>query len=112
MTGNKVYHWRVLVPWLRDEISHLCVSQCNEGRGGGGAGAGPTFTTVTNTAPAPSTKKWHGSPGKMQECWAMGMWEHYNIFLFIQKGYDSLSNILVKCLLFIFPLAAVQVGAV
>ena len=24
----------------------------------------------------------------------MGMWEHYNIFLFIQKGYDSLSNIL------------------
>ena len=33
----------------------------------------------------------------------MGMWEHYNIFLFIQKGYDSLSNILEKCLLFIFP---------
>ena len=42
----------------------------------------------------------------------MGMWEHYNIFLFIQKGYDSLSNILEKCLLFIFHLAAVQVGAV
>ena len=33
MTGNKVYHWRVLVC---DEISHLCVSQCNEGRDGGG----------------------------------------------------------------------------
>ena len=102
MTGNKVYHWRVLVC---DEISHLCVSQCNEGRGGGG-------TNLHNCHKAPSTKKWHGSPGKMQECWAMGMWEHYNIFLFIQKGYDSLSNILEKCLLFIFHLAAVQVWAV
>ena len=32
MTGNKVYHWRVLVC---DEISHLCVSQRNERAGRG-----------------------------------------------------------------------------
>ena len=30
------------------------------------------------------------------------LWENLNIFLFIQKGYDSLSNIGLRCLFFIF----------
>ena len=35
------------------------------------------------------------------------LWENLNIFLFIQKGYDSLSNIGLRCLFFIlFPLLA------
>ena len=102
MTGNKVYHWRVLVC---DEISHLCVSQCNERAGRGRAQPSQLSQSTQHKEVARQLWENAGVLGNGH----VGTLQYFPIH---PEGYDSLSNILEKCLLFIFHLAAVQVRAV
>ena len=73
MTGNKVYHWRVLVC---DEISHLCVSQCNER-----AGRGRDQPSQLSQIPRPHPAQRSGT-AVLGKCRSVGQWACGNTTIF------------------------------